>query len=510
MANVQRKYDVVIIGSGLGGLVCGAILAKEGKRVCILEKNEQIGGCLQTFRREGVTFDTGVHYIGGLEKGQNLWKIFNYLGIMDRLETARMDEQGFDIVLFKDDEQEYPYGMGYESFKVQLLSKFPEERAAIEKYCADMQRICDSVPLYNLRPEDDFGDSEGFTIGIKAYLENLTTNKKLQSVLGGTNLLYAGTEKTPLYMHALVVNSYIESAHRIKNGGDNIAKLLARVVKELGGEVLRKNEVKKIEVEQGAAKYIELENGEQILGDVFISGIHPAKTFELTDTDALRPAYRNRIKGLENSISTFVLYLVLKPGTVPFRNRNYYYYDENNVWKTGEYTEESWPYMYAMFEEVPEKATGFTEGISIMTYMRFDEVEQWADTHHTTLDENIRSEAYQEFKKRKAEKLLNMVALKFPNIRECIQSYYTSTPLSYRDYMGTDDGSMYGIVKDVNEPMKSMISVKTKVPNLYLTGQNINLHGILGVTECALLTCGAIIGKEYLLNKIKSADAETI
>ena len=57
----SEKYDVVIIGSGLGGLVCGAILTKEGQRVCIIEKNEQIGGNLQTFRRDGVTFDTGVH-----------------------------------------------------------------------------------------------------------------------------------------------------------------------------------------------------------------------------------------------------------------------------------------------------------------------------------------------------------------------------------------------------------------------------------------------------------------
>jgi len=227
----------------------------------------------------------------------------------------------------------------------------------------------------------------------------------------------------------------------------------------------------------------------------------------LTNTDALRPAYRNRIKGLENSISTFVLYAVLKPGTFPYQNRNYYYFNENDVWQTGKYSEETWPYMYALFEEVPYKPTGFAEAISIMTYMRFDEVEQWKATHHTTLDENIRAEAYQEFKTRKAEKLLDMVEIKFPGIRNCLQSYYTSTPLSYRDYMGTDDGSMYGIIKDVNEPMKSMISVKTKVPNLYLTGQNINLHGVLGVTECALLTCGAIIGKEYLLNKIKSVNA---
>ena len=108
---------MVIIGSGLGGLVCGTILSKEGKRVCIVEKNEQIGGSLQTFRREGVTFDTGVHYIGGLSKENSLYKIFNYLGIMDRLETVKMDEEGFDVVMFKDDTEEYPYGMGYVNFK---------------------------------------------------------------------------------------------------------------------------------------------------------------------------------------------------------------------------------------------------------------------------------------------------------------------------------------------------------------------------------------------------------
>jgi phytoene dehydrogenase-like protein len=165
--------------------------------------------------------------------------------------------------------------------------------------------------------------------------------------------------------------------------------------------------------------------------------------------------------------------------------------------------------MYAMFEEVPHNESGYAEAISIMTYMRFDEVEQWKDSFHTTLHENMRNEAYQQFKKEKAEKLLDVVALKFPNIRDCIQNYYTSTPLSYRDYMGTTDGSMYGIVKDFKDPMKTMVSVKTKVPNLLLTGQSINLHGVLGVTECALLTCMNILGKEYLLNKIHEANAQT-
>ncbi len=506
MSSADKKYDVVIIGSGLGGMVCGTILSKEGKRVCIIEKNEQIGGSLQTFMREGVTFNTGVHYIGGLAPGNSLYKIFNYLGIMQRLETLRMDEEGFDVVLFKDDAQEYSYGMGNENFKRIMCLKFPVEETAIETYCTDMKRICNSVPLYNLKagePHDMFS----FTTGIKQYLEQLTSNKKLQNVLGGTNLLYAGTDKTPLYVHALVVNSYIESAYKIKNGGDQIVKLMARIIKENGGEILRKKEVKSIDVENGNVKSVTLNNGEKIEGEIFISNIHPAKTLELTDTDAIRPAYRNRIKSLENSISTFVLYLILKPNTFLFRNRNYYYFNEENVWQSANHTNEKWPLMYAMFEEVPEKQNEFAEAMTVMTYMRFDEVKKWKNTFHTTLEENERNEEYQQFKKEKAEKLIDTIAVKFPHIRDCIQSYYTSSPLSYRDYMGTDDGNMYGIVKDFNDPMKTMISAKTKVPNLLLTGQNLNLHGVLGVTESALVTCSAVLGMEYLLNKISEANA---
>lgn len=506
MQTGYKKYDVVIIGSGLGGMVCGTILSKEGKRVCIVEKNEQIGGSLQIFRREGVTFDTGVHYVGGLSKGSSLYKIFHYLGITERLDTLRMSEDGFDIIQFKNDVEEYAYGMGYDNFQRILVSKFPAEQDAIEKYCQDMKRICQSIPLYNLQ-EGEPQDLSSVSISAKEYFEKLTTDKKLQNVLAATNLLYAGTEKTPLYVHALVVNSYIESAYKIKNGGDQIVKLMARTIKENGGEILRKQEVKSIDIVNGIAKSVSLGNGDKIEADLFISNIHPAKTLQMTKTDAIRPAFRNRIKSLENSISTFGLYAIMKPGTFKFTNRNYYYFDEPDVWQGVRYTNENWPYMYAMFEGVPEKQNEFTEAITVMTYMRFEEVEKWKDTFNTTLQENLRDEAYQNFKMNRAEKLLDTIEVKFPGIRNCIHSFYTSSPLSYRDYMGTDDGSMYGIVKDFNDPMKSMISAKTKVPNLLLTGQNLNLHGVLGVTESALVTCSAILGSKYLLNKISEANA---
>ena len=79
------KYDVVIIGGGLGGLLCGYILSKQGLGVVVLEKNAGIGGCLQSFRRKGILFDTGMHYIGSMEEGQLLWRFWKYFGLLDRI-----------------------------------------------------------------------------------------------------------------------------------------------------------------------------------------------------------------------------------------------------------------------------------------------------------------------------------------------------------------------------------------------------------------------------------------
>ena len=98
-----------------------------------------------------------------------------------------------------------------------------------------------------------------------------------------------------------------------------------------------------------------------------------------------------------------------------------------------------------------------------------------------------------------------MVEKKFPDIRQCIKAYYTASPLSYRDYIGNDDGSMYGIVKDYKDSLKTFISPRTKVPNLYLTGQNLNMHGILGSAMSGIITYLAVTGDDDVIEKIKNA-----
>src|SRR4249919_810815 len=129
------NFDIVIIGSGMGGLICADILGREAYKVCVLEKNRQIGGSLQTYVRDRVIFDSGVHYLGGLSKGQNLYQIFKYLGILDDLRLQQMEEDVFDKILIENDDKEYVFAQGYENFISKLLVHFPDEEQALNVYC---------------------------------------------------------------------------------------------------------------------------------------------------------------------------------------------------------------------------------------------------------------------------------------------------------------------------------------------------------------------------------------
>ncbi|HCZ34387.1 MAG TPA: all-trans-retinol 13,14-reductase [Cytophagales bacterium] len=502
----MEQYDVVIVGSGLGGLACGTMLAKEGYKVCVIEKNKQIGGNLQTFVREGVVFDSGVHYVGGLDKGQNLYQLFKYLGIMDKLKLRKLDEDVFDAILFEGDPVVYKYAQGYENFIRVLAEQFPEEEAALRIYCDKIKDVCSRFPLYNLRKGDYFDKIEALEIDTKTFIESITSNKKLQNVLAGTSLLYAGEpDKTPLYVHALVLNSYIESSWRFVDGGSQIARYLSRQIVGSGGRIINYTEVVKFVEEGDKIAYVESSTGEKFYGNLFISNLHPAKTLEMTESDRIKKAFRTRIHSLENSISVFYVNVVLKPKTMKYVNHNYYYFAVEDTWSVLDYKLENWPMGFAFYYSASSDDTEYCDGVTVMTYMRFDEVAKWKDTFNTVANENDRGVEYDEFKKVKSEMLFDMVEAKFPGFKDSIQSYYTATPLTVRDYIGTDDGSLYGITKDYREPMRTFISPRTKISNLYLTGQNLNLHGVLGVTVNAVMTCSQILGIDYMLEKIKNA-----
>ncbi|WP_316636027.1 NAD(P)/FAD-dependent oxidoreductase [uncultured Flavobacterium sp.] len=500
---MKEHYDVVIVGSGLGGLVSSIILAKEGYSVCVLEKNNQYGGNLQTFVRDKTIFDTGIHYIGGLEKGQNLYQYFKYIGIVDQLNLKKLDENGFDIISFEDDKNEYPHAQGYENFVDQLGVYFPDEKANIAAYCEKLKTICDCFPLYNLNWEGKY-DNEILALNAKETIESFTENEKLKAVLAGSNFLYAGIpDKSPFYVHALSVNSYIQSSWRCINGGSQITKQLLKQLKKHGGEFYKYKEVTRFNVENNKVTSVEMKDGTQVSGTRFISNIDPKTTLKLVGEENFRKAFFSRIQSLEGVISAFSLYVVFKPETFKYINHNHYHFKKSSeVWSAHNYDEASWPKAFMASMNASKKQEEWAEGMTFITYMKYDDVIPWVDTFNTTAEKNDRGESYEEFKSRKTAKFLDEIELKFPGIKDCIQSIHTSTPLSYRDYIGGHNGNMYGYVKDSDNPMKTLIPSKTKLDNLYLTGQSINMHGVLGVTIGAVVTCSEILGKEYLVNKI--------
>lgn len=510
---MKEHYDVVVIGSGLGGLVSALILAKEGRSVCVLEKNNQYGGNLQTFVRDKTIFDTGVHYIGGLSQGQNLYRYFKYLNIYDGLALKKMEEDGFDVITFDNDPTAYKHAQGYKNFEEKLILQFPEEKEGIKAYCAKLHETCNKFPLYNLKlGKPYYDDPEMFQRPAMQCINSFTSNKKLQAVLAGSNLLYAGqAEKTPFYVHALSVNTYIESAYRCVNGGSQISKLLIRQLIQNGGEAYKHHEVIKFGHKDKRITSVFTKNGKEIKGDIFISNIEPKLTLKLVGEDKFRKSYSHRIQQIESTVSAFSLHLVLKPNAFKYLNHNYYHFkDYNKVWTGHQYTQDSWPESYMISMGVKKNSDGWADQMTAITYMRYEEVKPWEDTFNTVANKNDRGQTYEEFKNAKTEVFLDELEKKFPDIRACIQATYTSTPLSYRDYISCNNGAMYGYEKDVDNPLKSFISPRTKISNLYFTGQSLNMHGILGVTISGVVTCSEILGRAYLLNKILESSEKVI
>ena len=490
------------MGSGLGGLVCGYVLAKNGYEVVVLEKNTQIGGCLQTFKRKGTKFDTGMHYIGSMDEGQILRRFFKYLNLLDDVKISRLDISGYDVISIAGDH--YKFASGYENFIENLSQQFPNHREEIKLYVQKIRDIAAASPLYNLQEINNhvFIETDYIKTGINEFITSITNNTRLQDVLAGNLPLYGGIKgKTPTYIHALINNFYIQSAFRIIGGSDSIAHSLAKSIQSFGGKVITNAEVTKINCNAEKVTSVQLSNNELFEADFFISNIHPQATLDKIDSPLIRKVYRTRINELENSISNFTVYIKFKENATPYLNYNYYFYEHDDVWKNQFYDTKNGPESYLYMHQCVENKAFSADSAELIGYMRYEEVKKW---ENTTIGN--RGNDYLEFKEEKAYKLLQKLEQSFPGINAAIDSYYTSTPLTYRDYTATKEGSMYGIVRDKNFPTQTLVSQRTKIPNLFMTGQNINSHGILGVTIGAIITCAEFLGINPIIKQIELAN----
>lgn len=491
----------VIIGSGLGGLSCGVILARNGYEVTVLEQGSQIGGCLQCFKRSGVKFETGMHFIGSASPGQTLDKLMRFLQL-DKVKLSQLDENAYDIVALQG--TRFKFANRRNAFIEQMGAYFPAEKDNIVMYYDIIERIAQASSLHSLRhAENDMVVNTFYqTISINEVLDGLFNDELLKNVLVGNLPLYAAEkDKTPFSQHAFIMDFYNQSAYRIVGGSDNIALSLSNTIESFGGKVLPRHKVTKILCDDYHTIGVEANNEEFISADFIIADIHPARVMEMLDTKLIRPAFRQRISSLKNTTAGFSVYLKFKPNSVPYLNSNFYSFKGNTPWGCENYSECEWPKGYLYMHMCHDANPKFASSGVILSYMNMEDVAQWENTFI-----GKRGSDYESFKKSKAQTLISAVEKDFPGLRNSIEGIFTATPLTYRDYTGTEDGSMYGVAKDITLGAACRVPHKTKVPNLLLTGQNINSHGMLGVLVGSIVTCSELLTAETIYQQIIEAN----
>ena len=462
-------------------------------KVIVLEHDHVLGGCLQSFRRSDTLFDTGFHYIGGLEEGQSLHGLFRYFDLLD-LPWHKLDEDCFDEVLIGN--RSYSYANGYERFAETLTRCFPHEKEGLRRYTKMLRCVGEHLPDTFLpagtvsKQGDNYFSESLFARSAYDFLCDTIHDPMLRKVLSGTSLkMELDRESLPLYVFAQINNSYLQSAWRIEGGGQQIVDRLAERIRQNGGEVRTNATVTSIIEREGRVIGVRVNRDEFIEADYVIGAQHPQSVMQLlSDSPSIRKVYRRRISGLQNSFGMFTANIRLKPGVLPYENKNIYVHKPDaDMW-------------HVRGNEVESVLVNFycnQNAVDLLAPLRWENVAGWA-----MMPQGRRGQGYVDYKQQKTEECISLVEKRLPELRGAIEKVYTSTPLSYQYYTLTQHGAAFGIKKDYRSPLTTVLSPRTPLENLYLTGQNLNLHGVLGVSMTSVLTCAELLGMETLAEQL--------
>ena len=496
----------VIIGGGLGGLVTGALLAKEGYQVTVLEKNAIIGGGLQTFKRNGVSFPTGMHIFGGFQDDGKLRKVFAYLGIMDKLSLQPMDEDGFDVVSVLSDGTTYRLPKGKEQFVAYLSERFPNEKANLKAYYDKLFDLSKEEPLFYLQETPSYGlpsFSDDFIKPYDVLMDHYLSDPKLKGLLTYLNTLFDGEAgTTPAFLQALLSMLHLGGTFQFVGGSQQMATALAEVIENAGGQVLANEEVAKIEVKDRRVTQVVTKKGNVYCADSYISAVHTDVLLNIIDPNAFSTAFTQRVKSVPETFSSFKVYIKFKEKAFPYINYSHYCLnDYDSMSKCRNVQPDEWPngVMYITPPEVHQDK--YAQTMVIICSMSYEWVRQWENTVT-----GRRGADYEQWKQAMTDKVLDFMEIIHPGFRNGIDKVYASSPLTIRDYYGNKEGSNYGFKKESDNILRSQMSVFTKVKNLFLTGQNVNIHGLCGVSLTAIETAEALVGHNVIVHKINEAN----
>lgn len=516
---VERSFDAIVIGSGMGGMATAAFLAKEGKRVLVLERHYTPGGFTHVFTRKEYEWDVGVHYVGDVHRETTeLHKMFNYItnGKM------KWEEMGsvYDKMFFGKDQ--YNFVAGTDEFKAHMKAYFPGEEKAIEAYVnliydtQKKQRFFFAEKILPNFLSTIFGKwmRKSGLKGNKTTLEvlqSLTTNKKLVAVLTGQYGDYGlPPAQSSFLMHAALIKHYMKGACYPVGGAQEIFRTVAPVVLDAGGEIFTNAEVKQVLVKDGKAIGVQMSDGKELLAPIVVSSTGIFNTYnKLLDSAAKQKTGAvELLKKVNPSVAHVCLYIGIKESnkTLKLGKSNYWifpdsYDHDKNIENYLANPESELPVVYISFpsskdpdwdNRYPNKTT-----IEIITLAPYAWFEQWKNGRWMK-----RGDEYKAWKEKMSQRLLEALFDKHPELRGKIDYYELSTPLSTAHFVNYEQGEIYGIDHNTQRFEQRFLKPRTGIKNFYLTGQDIVSCGIGGALFSGLITASAITNKN-LLNRLK-------
>lgn len=461
---MREDYDVIIIGAGIGGLVCGCYLAKAGLKVLIVEQHYKPGGYCTSFERKGYRFDVGVHYLGACRDGGSLNRILKELCIIDKLTLIRSDicdriiMPDNTVFIYKD----------LESTKKEFIGHFPREKENIERFFKFILNTDFFILL-----------SKTKHLSFKNFLDSFFYDEKLKAIL---SVLLGNLGVAPSHASALAsvifYKEYIFDPGYYPQGGiDIFPQLLVAQFQNYGGEILLSKKVKKVITKNKKIIGVNLDVNEFIESKVVISNADAVTTFqELLDCECKE---RYTTEHLQPSPSGFVVYLGINKNlksALPHHFTTWYFttYDVEKCYSLEETDPFQFDYIICSFPSLVDSTLAPHQKtvIRILIECKYNTESIW------------RKKSYKECL---AAKALNRLNEFFPSRVGNIEVMEIATPYTFYHYTSNHKGALFGWSSTVNQIDRNILPPETSVKNLYLTGHwCISGMGQGGITQTAL------------------------